>query len=97
MTENENNLLAIFEERVHDLTKLCDDRKLYIVNLETSIKEKDEVILQTKQTIKALQTKYENLLTAYKLSDDEGEFQNVRKRLNKLVREVDTCISLLNE
>jgi len=97
MTEKENNLLAVFEERMHDLTRLCDDRKHSIEVLETSLKEKDEEIKQAKQTIEALQTKFENLFTASHLMDDEKEFQNVRKRLNKLVREVDTCIALLNE
>ena len=97
MTEKENNLLAVFEERVHDLAKLCDDRKHFIEVLEASLKEKDETIQQAKQTIEALQSKYANLLTATHLAEDEKEFQNVRKRLNKLVREVDTCIALLNE
>ena len=97
MTEKENNLLAVFEERVHDLAKLCDDRKHYIELLETSLKEKDEIIQQAKQTIEALQAKNANLFTASHLAEDDKEFLNVRKRLNKLVREVDTCIALLNE
>ena len=97
MTENENNLLAVFEERVHDLIELCNDRKQNIEDLETSLNEKDEIIQQTKQAIEALQAKYTNLLTARRLIEDEEEFQNARKRVNKLVREVDTCIALLNE
>ncbi|MDR2913901.1 MAG: hypothetical protein LBV74_03550 [Tannerella sp.] len=97
MTEKENNLLAVFEERVHDLTKLCDERKRHIEDLEISLREKDEIIQQAKQRIEALQTKYTSLLTARRLAEDEEEFQNVRKQVNKLVREVDTCIALLNE
>jgi len=97
MTEKENNLLAVFEERINDMIKLCDDRKLFIEVLESSIKEKDKTIQEAKQTIEALQTKYANLHTASNLAEDENEFQNVRKRVNKLVREVDTCIALLNE
>lgn len=97
MTEKENNLLAVFDERVHDLIKLCDNQKRHIEELETSLNEKDEIIQQAKQTIKALQAKYTNLLTARRLAEDKNEFQNARKRVNKLVREVDTCIALLNE
>jgi len=97
MTENENNLLAVFEERVRDLAQLCNDRKRHIENLEVSLNEKDEIIRQAKQTIEALQAKYTNLLTAHSLAEDKNEFQNVRKRVNKLVREVDMCIALLNE
>ena len=97
MTEKENNLLAVFEERVHDLIKLCNDRKRYIEILEASLNEKDKTIQQAKQTIDALKAKYTNLLTARRLAEDENDFQNARKRVNKLVREVDTCIALLNE
>ena len=97
MTEKENNLLAVFEEHAHDLIKLCDDRKCEIEKMEASLNEKDEIIRQAKQTIEVLQAKYKNLLTARRLIQDESEFQNTRKRLNKLVREVDTCIALLNE
>ena len=97
MTEKENNLLAVFEERVRDLVKLCDDRKHYIEKMEASLNEKDEKIRQAEQTIEAFKAKYTNLLTARKLADDEEGFQNARKRLNKLVRKVDTCIALLNE
>ena len=97
MTENDINLLAVFEERMHDLVKLCNERKLHIEDLETSLNEKDEIIQQAKQTIEALQAKYAHLLTAKSLLKDEEEFQNARKRVNKLVREVDTCIALLNE
>jgi hypothetical protein len=34
---------------------------------------------------------------ARRLAEDEKEFQQARKRVDKLVREVDLCIALLNE
>ncbi|MDR1525747.1 MAG: hypothetical protein LBS79_10930 [Tannerella sp.] len=97
MTEKEHDSLAVFENRIRELIRLYDGQKRYIELLERSLKEKDEIIRQNKQTVEALQTKYTNLHTAYKLAEDEGEFQYVRKRVNKLVREVETCIALLND
>jgi len=97
MTEKENKLLAVFEERLHELIKLCNERKRHIEELEASLNEKDEIIQQTKQTIEALQARNTSLLTARGLAYNEGEFQSARKRVSKLVREVDTCIALLNE
>ena len=97
MTEKENNLLAVFEERVQDLVKLCDAKQRHIESLETSLNKKDEIIRQTKQTLEAFQSKYANLLTARRLIEDEEGFRDARKRINKLVREVDTCIALLKE
>jgi phage shock protein A len=97
MTKKESDLLAIFENRIHKLIKLYDEKAHYIEDLEKSLKEKDNTIRQNKQTIEALQAKYTNLYTARRLAEDEAEFQNARKRVNKLVRKVDTCIALLND
>ena len=97
MSENESNLLVVFEDCMRDLTKLCNERKCRIEDLETSIKEKDEKIQQTERMITTLKTDYSNLLIARRLADDKDAFQQARKQVSKLVREVDLCIALLNE
>jgi hypothetical protein len=97
MTEEENDLLTVFENGVRKLIRLYVEKKRHIEFLEKSVREKDEIIRYNKQTIEALQAKYANLHTAHKLAEEEGEFQYVRKQVNKLVREVETCITLLNE
>jgi hypothetical protein len=97
MTEKEHSLLAVFEDRIRELIRLYGEKKRHIEVLEKSLQEKDEIIRQNKQTVETLQAKYTNQHTARKLAEDEGEFQNARKRVNKLVRDVETCIALLNE
>jgi len=97
MSTLDQNLLVVFEDCVHDITKLCNERKRHIADLEASLKEKDERIQQAELMITTLQTKYTNLLTARRLADDKEAFQQARLRVNKLVREVDLCIALLNE
>ncbi|MDR2775191.1 MAG: hypothetical protein LBC19_10710 [Tannerella sp.] len=90
-------MLVVFEERIRELIRLYDERKHHIEDLKMSLKEKDEIIQQNKQTIEALQAKCTNLHTACRLACDEGEFQNVRKRVDKLVRELGICIDLIKE
>jgi len=97
MSAHDQNLLVVLEDCMHDLTKLCNERKRHIEDLETSLKEKDDKIQQAELMLTALQTKYTNLLAARRLADDKEAFQQARKRVNKLVREVDLCIALLNE
>jgi prefoldin subunit 5 len=97
MSENDNNLLVVFEDTVRDLKKLCDERKRQIESLEATLMEKDEKIQQAERMIMTLKTDYSNLLIARRLSDDKEAFQQARKRVSKLVREVDLCIALLNE
>ena len=97
MSEDDRNLLVVFEDCTKDIMHLCDERKCRIGVLEASLKEKDEKILQTERMMTALKTKYDNLLIARLLAEDKEAFQQARKRVNKLVREVDLCIALLNE
>ena len=97
MTEKGTNLLAVFEERLRNLIKLCDEKDYLIKELEATLDEKKELIQKAKQTIEELETKNTYLLTARELTCNKEEFQKTRKRVNKLVREVDTCIALLNE
>ncbi|MDR3251836.1 MAG: hypothetical protein LBT42_09265 [Tannerella sp.] len=97
MTEKETNLLAVFEDRIHELMKICDGRKRRIGELETLCGDKDLQIREAKQTIASLQSKYANMLAARSLAENKDGFGDVRKRVDKLVREVETCIELLKE
>ena len=97
MLESERNLLVVFDDSVHELTKLCSERKLQINELEASLKEKDDKIQQAEQMITTLKTNYSNLFIARRLAEDKEAFQQARKQVNKLVREVDLCIALLNK
>jgi phage shock protein A len=97
MAGNDRDLLVVLEDCVLDMKNLCDERKRRIVTLEASLKEKEERVLQTERSMAALKTKYDNLLTARRLADNKEAFQQTRKQVNQLVREVDLCIALLNE
>jgi len=97
MTDNEIKMLAVFDERVHELVNLCTEKQQRVHALETSLKEHDEKLQQSVQALEILQTKYDNLLTAKQLAQNEGDLADARRRVGKLVREVDACMALLNE
>ncbi|MDR1646334.1 MAG: hypothetical protein LBS05_11065 [Tannerellaceae bacterium] len=97
MTEDQKKLLAVFEVRVRDLITHCEQQKQKISELSRSLETKNTELQQAMQTIQAWQTKYDSLLTAQIISAGETETKSARKRLSKLVREVEMCIALLNE
>ena len=96
MTEEENKLLAVFEERLHDFLSLFEKQKRQIEELTLQIKTGEDAKQQAEQRIKSLNAKYSDLLTARIVSLEEGDMKNARMRLFKLVREVEKCIALLN-
>jgi urease accessory protein UreH len=97
MTEDQEKLLAVFEVRVRDLIQACKRQKQEISELRRSLESKDGELQQAMQTIETWKAKYDSLLAARIISADEKEMKSARKRLSKLVREVEVCIALLNE
>ncbi len=97
MTEDQKRLLAVFEVRLHDLIVLCEQQRREINELRTILSSKDEALRIAQEEIEALNAKCDNLLTARVFSTNEEEMRNAKQRLSKLVREVDKCITLMNE
>ena len=75
----------------------CDHQKLKIKELEGALVQKNSELDDAISQIDELNAKCDNMLTAQVLSVREGDLKNAKMRLSKLVREVDKCITLLNE
>jgi len=97
MTEEQLKLAANFEARVRQLMFLCDELKQRNANLEGDLAKEKEKNQSLEEEIKRLTIKYDNLKLARIIEVKQGDFQGAKKRLSKLVREVDKCIALLNE
>lgn len=96
MVDNQDRLLVEFEVRVHDLIALCEERKSRMDELTVLLTQKEKELKEANQIINELNKKNNNLLTAHSLTFKEGDIKSARQRVNKLVREVDKCIALLN-
>ncbi len=97
MTDDQIKMLDIFESRVRHLMYMCDTLRSKNAQLESQLSEKSTELEAALDEIKALNAKYDNLKIARVVSIKQGEIKNAKQRLSKLVREVDKCISLLNE
>ena len=64
--------------------------------LKNELSERDKIIQAAKEDIDQLNLKYENLKIARVVSIRQDEIAGAKKRLSKLVQEVDKCIALLN-
>lgn len=96
MTENETVVNSLEEKikkiiAVHDQLKNANKRLLIEKNeLLNTIKLKDI-------EIKALQTKHEQLKLAKLLSTKNEDVHDAKLKVNRIVREIDKCIALLNK
>ncbi|HET6556991.1 MAG TPA: hypothetical protein VFG54_06720 [Prolixibacteraceae bacterium] len=97
MTDLEKNLLTDFKLKVmqmmakHDMLKQEKDQLLRrIGSLEQTIQELNEKNL-------LLEQKYENVKMAKMLIATDDDNKEAKNRIQKLVREIDKCIALLNQ
>lgn len=79
------NLITKYEQiknEYNDRVQECD-------NLKKNISEKETII-------KVLENKYNTLKVAKTIEFGKGDTRETKLRINKIVREIDECIALLN-
>ena len=96
MSEKHEKLLSELEFRLRQLMYLCDSLKEENQDLRVQLEEKDGEVNRINTQLEQLNLKYNNLKFAKTLpgTDQEG-VDKAKKRLLKLVQDVDKCIALL--
>ena len=97
MTDDQKQLLAVFESGIRQLMFLYKSLKEKNEVFNEELVQKDNEIQELRQEIERLKLKYETLKIARVVSIRQDEITGAKKRLSKLVQEVDRCIKLLNE
>jgi hypothetical protein len=95
----EESLLQVKElrEKIHHifrefekLEKRNEELQLEIISLKNKVR-----FLEEEKGL--LSTKYENLKLAKAIESGSGDNQAARNKMNKLMREIDKCVALLND
>ena len=94
MTEEEK-LLNTFNARVGQLILQYQEIEKENQKLMQAIEEKNIEIEILKEEINQANKNYANLKLAKMITIGDDEIENAKKRISKLVRDVDKCIALL--
>lgn len=97
MTDQEQNLLVNFGLKVKQIISKHEALKEDNRQLEKKIEELEKTIDQLRSENQSLTMKYENLKLAKMLVASEEENKDAKSRIQKIVREIDKCIALLNK
>ena len=96
MTENDEKLLAEFEIRMRQLMYLCDTLKEENALLKQQLTQRSVTIESLTSEVEELKAKYDNLKVVKSFSsENKDDTLQAKKRLSKLVRDVDKCIAML--
>ena len=97
MTEESLLLVKELREKIHRVFGEFEQ-------LEKRNEELQQVIVSLNNTVEVLEkekgeltTRYENLKLARVLENGYGDNRLARQKINKMLREIDKCVALLNE
>lgn len=96
MTSNDFNIDK-FALRVRQLIENAKKLEADNAELVVAVKSKDEEINRLKKIISEQEGKYNTLMTARMLDITDVNIDDVKKRVNGLIRTVNQCVTLLSE
>ena len=96
MTASEDTL-NLFSTRVRQMILQYKELKKENADLYSMVDEKDKQVENLKAQITQAQNDYNNLKMAKMLEITDGDMESAQKRLQKLIRDVNKCITLLSE
>lgn len=96
MTAEEEKILHLFETHVRQLIIKHKDTLEHNKELNQALTEEKTRVQELEQRIATLEQQYTNLKMAKMIEITTAENQAAQKRINKLIREIDKCIALLN-
>ena len=96
MSKAESNIKT-FTTQVRRLILKFSELKQENAELYNMVEERDRRITELKKQLEEAEKKYDALMTAKMLSIADTDIENTRKKVNKLIRTVNQCITLLSE
>lgn len=96
MNANENTLNT-FATRVRQMLLHYKELKKENDDLYAMVDERDSEIKQLRAQLAQAQSDYNSLKLAKMIEITDGDMENAQKRLSKLIRDVNKCITLLSD
>jgi predicted RNase H-like nuclease (RuvC/YqgF family) len=96
MDANEKTL-AIFSTRIRQMILQYKDIKKENADLYTMVDERDARIKQLEAQLTQIHNDYDSLKMAKMIEITDGDIESAKKRLGKLIRDVNKCIMLLSD
>ena len=97
MSNEYDEIIEELKEKITQIILLYTDSNKRLENLQSENNKLKEELNEKKNQFKELEEGYKNLKSAKVISANSKDLQQTKHKINKIVREVDNCISLLNK
>ncbi len=95
--ESAEKRLNTFSTRVRQMIIQYQELKNENADLYTMVDERDVKIKQLEEQLELARKSYESLKLARMIEVSDADMESAKKRLSKLIRDVNKCLTLLSE
>ena len=96
MTANEKTL-ATFETRLRQMILRFQELKKENKELYSTVEKSEKTVKELQQKLEQQQADYDTLKMAKMLEITDGNLQDAKDRLARLIRDVNKCIAILSD
>jgi len=93
---NQDDIIYLIEGKIAQAIHVAEGFKADNEQLKQQVAELSQMFHLKDQELKVLESKYHSLKLAKTLSSSSEDAKNVKNQVNRMVREIDKCIALLN-
>jgi len=93
---NLDNIVSSFEEKVEQVIHVAEGLKVSNQQLQQQVDILSAQLHAKCQEMEVLESKFQSLKFAKTLKPSPDDVKNVKLQVNRMIREIDKCIALLN-
>ena len=97
IVERLRSSVELLKENYRQTVEAKNIAEAQVESLKSEIEDLKKEMAQSKSQLNDVKTEQQRLIAARGFIAEEGDIKSARLRVNRLVREIDKCISLLNE
>jgi len=93
---NLDDTISSLEGKINEVIRYAEELKASNIQLQQQVDKLSEQIRIKNQEMEVLGSKYQSLKLTKTLISSSEDVRNVKYQVNRMVREIDKCIALLN-
>ncbi|HPX75027.1 MAG TPA: hypothetical protein PLW77_00440 [Bacteroidales bacterium] len=97
MNEEYKDIIIKLNENIQSLISSYSTIKENNIILSNEVNKLNSELNIYKEKLEEIENKYNNLRLARSIADGDSDDKDVKLKLNRIIREIDNCIALLNK
>ena len=92
----QEDIISLLEEKIIQVIRVAEGLKANNLQLQQQVDELTGRLRVRDQEMEVLESKYQSLKLTKTMTSSPEDVRNVKFQVNRMVREIDKCIALMN-